>query len=262
MNGKVFLVGAGPGDPDLLTLRAHRLLSEADVVVYDRLISEAIMSLVPAGITRIPVGKSSGHHSVRQDDTNRMLVSLARTGRRVVRLKGGDPFVFGRGGEEALYLKRHGVAFEVVPGVTAAVACAAYAGIPLTHRGVSRGFQVVTGHLREDGELELDWRALSNPDSTLVIYMGLASLELVVDRLVDAGLPADTPAALIQDGTTIEQRTFVATLESLPDLAQFHRVVPPALVLIGRTVALAGELGWFLPREERANEAMALWAGN
>lgn len=261
MKGKVFLVGAGPGDPDLLTVRALRLLEEADVVVYDRLISEGIMALVPPGVTRIPVGKASGHHSVRQQDTNRMLASLAGAGRLVVRLKGGDPFVFGRGSEEALYLKRRGISFEIVPGITAAVACTTYAGIPLTHRGVSRGFRVVTGHLREDGDLELDWRALADPECTLVVYMGLASLERMAAELIAAGLDAAIPAAAIQDGTTVEQRTVIGTLETLPALARSAGLRPPVLIVVGWTVALANELRWFSPAAGNDDETMALWAG-
>ncbi|MCZ7598316.1 MAG: uroporphyrinogen-III C-methyltransferase [Gammaproteobacteria bacterium] len=260
MKGKVFLVGAGPGDPDLLTVRALRLLETADVVVYDRLISEAIMALVPPGVTRIPVGKAAGHHSVRQQDTNAMLVALARSGRLVVRLKGGDPFVFGRGGEEALHLVRHGVGFEVVPGITAALACTSYAGIPLTHRDASRGFRVVTGHLKEDGELELDWRALADPDCTLVVYMGLASLDRLAAGVIAAGLDGDTPAAAIQDGTTCEQRVVTGTLATLSARVEASAMTPPVLIVIGRTVALRSELNWFTPSGVD-DESMAGWAG-
>ncbi len=266
MRGKVFLVGAGPGDPGLLTLRAAELLETADVVVYDRLVSEAILDRVAAGVARIPVGKSSGRHSVPQDETNRLLATLAQAARRVVRLKGGDPFVFGRGGEEALYLQERGIAFEVVPGITAAVACAAYAGIPLTHRGMSHGFRVVTGHLRDDGELELDWRALADPDCTLVVYMGLATVDKICIRLVAAGLPSSTPAAAVQSGTTDAQRRFVGTLGSLPSLVRNHRLRPPALLVIGATVALASRLDWFeAGREEQDYEEqdhgqLAVWS--
>jgi uroporphyrin-III C-methyltransferase/precorrin-2 dehydrogenase/sirohydrochlorin ferrochelatase/uroporphyrin-III C-methyltransferase len=261
VNGKVYLVGAGPGDPGLLTIRALQLLESADVVVYDRLISEAILDLVPAGVARIPVGKSAGNHSVRQEDTNRMLVRLAQAGRNVVRLKGGDPFVFGRGGEEALHLKHHAVPFEVVPGVTAALACTAYAGVPLTHRGVSRGFRVVTGHLKDDGDLDLNWRCLADPDVTLVIYMGLSSLDRAARGLIDAGLDPNTPAAAIQDGTTIEQRAVFATLDSLPERVRNADLQPPALVVVGKTVGLADALCWFKPQEIRDHESVAVWAG-
>jgi uroporphyrin-III C-methyltransferase len=261
MKGRVFLVGAGPGDPDLLTVRAARLLREADVVVHDRLISEAIMAMVPTGVTRIPVGKESGHHSVRQQDTNDLLVKLARSGRCVVRLKGGDPFVFGRGSEEALCLRSHGVPFEVVPGITAAVACSAYAGIPLTHRGLSRGFRVVTGHLQEDGELDLDWRSLADPDCTLVIYMGLGSLARMAGQLMATGLSAHTPAAAIRDGTTVEQQTITATIGTLAARVARAGFQPPVLIVIGNTVALAEDLSWFSPETEHDHETLALWAG-
>ncbi len=243
MKGKVFLVGAGPGDPGLLTLRAAELLQTADVVVYDRLVSEGIMDRVSAGVARIPVGKSSGRHSVPQSETNRLLAALA-------------------GSEEALFLRQRGIAYEVVPGITAAVACAAYAGIPLTHRGMSRGFRVATGHLRDDGELELDWRAMADPDSTLVVYMGLATIDRICARLAEVGLDPSTPAAAIQNGTTTAQRRVVGTLETLPSLARAHRLQPPALLVIGPTVELATQLDWFEPAlEYQEHEATAAWPG-
>ncbi|MGB5705910.1 MAG: uroporphyrinogen-III C-methyltransferase [Arenicellales bacterium] len=261
--GKVYLVGAGPGDPDLLTVRAMRLLSTADVVVYDRLISREILNLVPVGVSRIAVGKYSGYHSVCQDETNKMLVALAKSNRCVIRLKGGDPFVFGRGGEEALYMRRSGIAFEVVPGITAAVACSAYAGIPLTHRGVSKGFRVVTGHLQENGSLELDWDAMIDPESTLVIYMGLGSLAHVAQRLQEAGLDPETPAAAIQDGTTSKQKAVYGTLASLGALVQQHNLQPPTLIVIGHSAALGAKLAWFDPLLEQEDEyaPSAVWAG-
>lgn len=261
--GRVYLVGAGPGDPDLLTVRAMRLLSSADVVVYDRLISCEILNLVPVGVSRIAVGKYPGYHSVCQDETNRMLVALARSNRCVVRLKGGDPFVFGRGGEEALYLRQSGIEFEVVPGITAAVACSAYAGIPLTHRGVSKGFRVVTGHLQQNGSLDLDWRTMIDPECTLVIYMGLGSLEHVTQQLEDAGLSAETPAAAIQDGTTATQKVVYGTLDSLSELVQGHALKPPSLIVIGQSVALGAQLSWFDPivREQDEYAPSAVWAG-
>ncbi|MGI9316122.1 MAG: uroporphyrinogen-III C-methyltransferase [bacterium] len=261
--GKVYLVGAGPGDPDLLTVRALRLLSSADVVVYDRLIRREILDLVPVGVTRIAVGKYSGYHSVCQDETNKMLVALARSNRSVVRLKGGDPFVFGRGGEEALHLRHSCIVFEVVPGITAAVACSAYAGIPLTHRGVSKGFRVVTGHLQENGTLDLDWRSMVDPECTLVIYMGLGSLSHVTRQLCAAGLGADTPAAAIQDGTTSGQKAVYGTLDSLSDLVKQHALKPPSLIVIGHSAALGAELAWFDPIEEQQDECMpsVVWAG-
>jgi uroporphyrin-III C-methyltransferase/precorrin-2 dehydrogenase/sirohydrochlorin ferrochelatase/uroporphyrin-III C-methyltransferase len=239
----VYLVGAGPGDPELLTLKAHRLLSDADVVVYDRLVGEGVLDLIPAGTTRICVGKESGRHLMAQDEINELLLGLAKPGRRVVRLKGGDPFVFGRGGEEALHLVRHGVAVEVVPGVTAASGCSAAAGIPLTHRGLATGVRLVTGHARDDGALELDWDSLADPDCTLVIYMGLATIGTVAGRLMAAGLPASTPAAAIENGTTTEQRARVTTLGRLAVDVAAWKLRAPTLLMIGKVVSLAAELG-------------------
>ncbi len=247
-NGRVFLVGAGPGDPELLTLKAKRLLEEADVIVYDRLVSEGVLQLAPAGVSRICVGKSPGNHSTSQDSINAMLTRLARAGHRVVRLKGGDPFIFGRGGEEALHLARHGIAYEVVPGVTAALACAAYAGIPLTHRGLARSLRFVAGHCRGDEPLDLDWRGLADPDTTLVFYMALMNLAEVRARLMAADLPGETPAALVESGTTQRQRSIVTTLDSLVHTARTHRVATPAVVIIGRVAGLAAELAWFTPQ--------------
>lgn len=256
--GKVFLVGAGPGDPELLTLKAARLIGQADVVVYDRLISRDILARIPDGVSRIHVGKASGRHSLPQDEINELLLRLARAGRQVVRLKGGDPFVFGRGSEEALYLRRHGIPFEVVPGITAAAACTAYAGVPLTHRGMARGVRLVTGHLREDHALDLDWRALSDPEATLVIYMGLANLERIVAQLAAVGMDPQTPAMAVQNGTLPEQRQVYACLRDLPQRVAEAGLGAPLLLVIGRTVALADELDWFtghLAREDAADAA-------
>ncbi|GJL81328.1 MAG: hypothetical protein DHS20C01_09620 [marine bacterium B5-7] len=261
MQGTVYIVGAGPGDPDLLTIRALRLLESADVVVHDRLVSETVMALVPAGVICIPVGKSSGRHSVPQAEINQILAELASNHRLIVRLKGGDPFVFGRGSEEALFLKERGIAFEIVPGITAALACTAYAGVPLTHRGISRGFRVVTGHLKEDGELDLNWQSLADPETTLVIYMGLASVDRMAAHLIAAGLSASTPAMAIQDGSTLEQHVVKATLASLAARVRMENIQPPAILVIGETVALADELNWFAPQTEYEDESMAVWAG-
>lgn len=244
--GKVYLIGAGPGDPDLLTVKALRLMQSADVV-YDRLISPAILDLIPAGVSRIDVGKTSGHHSLPQDEINELLVSLAQRRRTIVRLKGGDPFVFGRGSEEALYLRRHNIGFEVVPGITAATACAAYAGVPLTHRGVSRGVRLVTGHFRNDERIDLDWSALADPDATLVIYMGKSNLARICNALVAEGLDPATPALAIFNGTLATQRRVFGDLLTLPTRVASMRVQSPMLIVIGRTVALAGELDWFDP---------------
>ncbi|NIM27474.1 MAG: uroporphyrinogen-III C-methyltransferase [Gammaproteobacteria bacterium] len=255
--GKVFLVGAGPGDPELLTIKARRLLEEADVLVYDRLVSEAVLELVPAGVLKIFVGKAPGNHPAPQDTINDMLVRLARAGHRVVRLKGGDPFVFGRGGEEALHLVRHGIAYEVVPGVTAALACAAYAGIPLTHRGLASSLRFVAGHCRGDLPLDLDWRGLADEDTTLVFYMALANLGEVRNRLLAAGLPGSTPAAVVESGTTERQRAIDTTLEALVRAARSQRVGTPAVVIIGRVAALAAELAWYAPHGGPEPEALS-----
>ncbi|MBI5163608.1 MAG: uroporphyrinogen-III C-methyltransferase [Magnetospirillum sp.] len=243
--GSVALVGAGPGDPELLTVKALRLLGEADVVVFDRLVSPEILDLVPAGTSRIYAGKQLSHHALVQDEINDLLVSLARSGRRVVRLKGGDPFVFGRGSEEAIHLAEHAIPFEVVPGISSASGCATYAGIPLTHRGLAMGVRFVPGHARDGRPLDLDWNRLADPDTTLAFYMGLTTLPEIAARLMAAGLPADTPAAAIENGTTPRQRRVLGTLTTLPALAVEAHLKAPTLIVIGRVVALAGQLDWF-----------------
>lgn len=241
----VYLVGAGPGDPELLTVKAHRLLQEADVVVYDRLISPEIIEIIPAGTTRIYVGKQTGHHHMPQNAINELLVSLARKGRQVVRLKGGDPFVFGRGSEEAQYLVRHSIRYEIIPGITAASACSAYAGIPLSHRGLANSVRFVAGHCKADETLDLNWQGLADQDTTLAVYMGLATLPQLQRELIAAGLPASTPAAIIEDGTTPRQRRHLTTLDHLVSIADDNAIKSPALIVIGRVVALALELDWF-----------------
>lgn len=243
--GSVALVGAGPGDPELLTVKAVRLMGEADVVVFDRLVSPEILDLVPAGTTRIYAGKQLGNHHLVQDEINDLLVSLARSGRRVVRLKGGDPFVFGRGSEEAEQLALAGIPFEVVPGISSASGCATYAGIPLTHRGLSTGVRLLPGHLREGQPLAHDWAGLADPDTTLVIYMGLGSLPAIAEELMSAGLPSDTPAAAVENGTTSRQRRVLGTIATLPGLAVQAGLKPPTLIVVGRVVSLAGTLDWF-----------------
>ena len=245
--GKVWLVGAGPGDPELLTLKAARILAAAEVLVYDRLVSQPVLDLVPAGVTRIDVGKAPGLHHASQEEINDMLVRLARAGHRVVRLKGGDPFVFGRGGEEALHLALHQIPFEIVPGVTAALACTAYAGIPLTHRGVARTVTLLTGHCRADEPLDHDWRNLATSDGTLVIYMGLAQLGQIVAGLREAALPASTPAAAIMDGTQPTQQVAVATLADIEQVIEQRGMRSPVLVVIGAVAAMAQTLDWFNP---------------
>ena len=242
--GEVALVGAGPGDPGLLTLRAWSLLQQADAVVYDRLVSEDLMQLLPARCARHYVGKTSGYHSLPQPQINQLLVDLARQGLRVVRLKGGDPFIFGRGAEELEFLLAHGINGQVVPGVTAAAGCSAYAGIPLTHRDHAQSVRFVTGHLK-DGSCDLPWAELAAPHQTLVFYMGLVGLPLICQQLVAHGRSADTPAALIQQGTTQSQRVFTGTLADLPQLVAEHQVHAPTLVIVGEVVRLRDKLAWF-----------------
>lgn len=239
MAGKVYLVGAGPGDPELLTLKAARLIAAAEVAVYDRLVADAVLELLPPKCHRIDVGKETGRHSVPQHEINSILVELGLAGRRVVRLKGGDPFIFGRGGEEAHALAQAGIAFEVVPGITAAAGCAAMAGIPLTHRGVAQGLRLLTGHRQDDRELDFDWVRLADPDCTLVVYMGVASAERLAGGLRGAGLSGETPVAIVERGTTPDQRTLFTTLERLSADMEVWRPQPPSLLIIGKVVNFA-----------------------
>lgn len=243
--GFVSLVGAGPGDPELLTVKALRLLQLADVVVYDRLVSGDILELIPTGVSRIAVGKSAGAHCVPQNQINEIIINLAKAGRRVVRLKGGDPYLFGRGGEEALALKKNHIQFEVVPGITAASGCSAYSGIPLTHRGLSRSVKFITGHFSNDETLKYDWAKLADPDCTLVFYMALANLTMICRQLITAGLVASTPAAAVENGTSQTQRRVLATLGTLATEVNAHKVQAPAMIIIGSVVSLADELDWF-----------------
>jgi len=253
-NGFVSLVGAGPGDAELLTIKALRLLKTADVVIYDRLVSADILELIPAGVSRMSVAKSPGKHCVPQDQINEIIVNLAKAGRRIVRLKGGDPYMFGRGGEEVLALKKHHIDFEIVPGITSASGCSAYSGIPLTHRGMSRRVQFITGHLNNDEPLEHNWQSIADPESTLVIYMGLANLSRITRSLIDAGLPADMPAAAIQNGTTHTQRRVISTLERLNDAVHENEMQAPVMLIIGKVVALADELDWFQQDLDESND--------
>jgi uroporphyrinogen III methyltransferase/synthase len=244
----VALVGAGPGDPGLLTVRGRRLLRRADVVVYDRLVDPRVVALAPDHALKIFAGKASGRHAYDQDEINRLLILYARRGRRVVRLKGGDPFVFGRGGEEAEALRAAGVPFVVVPGVSAAIAVPAYAGIPVTHRAVASSFAVVTGHERcGKGAGRVDWARLAAVD-TLVVMMGLARLADIAATLVAHGRPSTTPVAVIRAGTTAEQQTITGTLADIADKTARSGLEPPALAVIGDVVELRRSLAWFEAR--------------
>jgi uroporphyrinogen III methyltransferase / synthase len=256
VSGHVYLVGAGPGDPGLLTARALALIAAADVILYDRLIPSAALDGARADAELLFVGKEGGGASVPQERTEALMRARAHAGQTVVRLKGGDPFVFGRGGEEALALRAAGIPFEVVPGVTAGVAAAAYAGIPVTHRGLASGVALVTGHAREDGldddnnggESAIDWPALASFPGTLVLYMGVRQLPQITAALIAAGRPSSQPAAIVQAGTLPAQRTVTATLETIADVAAREAVRPPAITIVGPVAALAGELAWLPPR--------------
>lgn len=239
----VYIVGAGPGDPELLTLKAHRLLTQADAVVYDRLVSAQILALIPAGAVKIFAGKSCNRHTMTQEEIHETLHALTKRKRHIVRLKGGDPYIFGRGGEEAQYLARHGIAFEVVPGISAASGCSAYGGIPLTHRGLASSVRYITGHRQKNGELALDWRSLADPDTTLVFYMALGAAEEICTRLMHAGLAAETPAAVIAQGTSAQQQRRIGVLATIA--AECAQMEAPATLIIGKVCALAGTLDWF-----------------
>ncbi|MFI3157221.1 MAG: siroheme synthase CysG [Methylococcaceae bacterium] len=245
--GEVYLVGAGPGAPDLLTFRALRLMQQADVVVYDRLVSPEILDLARRDAEKIYVGKQRQYHALPQESINTLLADLAKAGKRVVRLKGGDPFIFGRGGEEIETLMQQGINFQVVPGITAASGCATYAGIPLTHRDHAQSCTFVTGHLK-DNSVNLNWTQLAAPNQTIVIYMGLAGLEQICRSLIEHGSPKDLPIAIVQQGTTSNQRVITGTLETLPDKIANQDIKPPTLTIIGTVVTLHDKLSWFQTR--------------
>ena len=244
--GHVTLVGAGPGDPDLLTVKAANALRNATLVLYDNLVSKAVLELVPASADRVYVGKVSGHHSLSQTGIIELMVRLAKGGRRLLRLKGGDPYVFGRGGEEAQGLVAAGIPFDVIPGISAAQGAAAASGIPLTHRDHAEALVLATGHLRGEADartVDLDWAQLARPRQTVVIYMGVATLPVISTQLQAHGMSSDTPAAIIERATLPGQRTIVGTLATLPKIARTHDVRAPALIMIGTVVSLHAELG-------------------
>lgn len=242
--GQVSLVGAGPGDPELLTLKALKRLQVAEVILHDRLVSGEILALANPESQRCYVGKARSRHSVPQEGINQALIDWARQGKRVVRLKGGDPFIFGRGGEELEALAKAGVDFEVIPGVTAASGCGAYAGIPLTHRDHAQSVRFVTGHLK-NGSCDLDWPALARDGQTLVFYMGLGTFDVIRRELRSHGLPSATPLALIEQGTTARQRVHIGTLAGMPEDFDLEAVRPPTLIIVGSVVSLHARLAWF-----------------
>ncbi|WP_440056180.1 siroheme synthase CysG [Pseudoalteromonas sp. T1lg65] len=257
--GEVYVVGAGPGDPELLTLKALQLMQQADVVVYDYLVSEEIMELVRRDADLICVGKKAGHHSVQQEETNRMLVELANQGKKVCRIKGGDPFIYGRGGEEVQVLAEHGIAYQIVPGITAAAGCSAYAGIPLTHRDHAQAIQFVTGHCKKEGQ-ELDWASLAKPNQTLAVYMGVIKSPHIQSQLLTHGRAPETPVAIVENGTRQNQRVVTTTLQRLADTIAEHDIRSPALLIIGEVAALHQQLAWFGTSEQVSSYAQPITA--
>jgi uroporphyrin-III C-methyltransferase / precorrin-2 dehydrogenase / sirohydrochlorin ferrochelatase len=242
--GEVYIVGGGPGDPDLLTFRALRLMQQAEVILYDRLVAPVIVDMCRKDAERIYVGKEQDRHALPQAEINQLLVKHAKAGKRVLRLKGGDPFIFGRGGEEIETLMEEGISFQIVPGITAAAGCASYAGIPLTHRDYAHSCIFITGHM-QDGKLDLNWQSLVQPRQTLAVYMGVAGIETLCRGLIEHGLSGETPAAVIQQGTRPEQRTYIGKLDNLAQIIASHDVTPPSMLIIGEVVKLQEKLNWF-----------------
>ena len=257
IGGEVYLVGAGPGDPELLTLKALRLMQQADVVLHDNLVSKDILSLIRRDAKRISVAKAKGRHSIPQSEINSELVRLANEGKRVCRLKGGDPFIFGRGGEELESLVAAGIPFQVVPGISAANGCAAYAGIPLTHRDFADSVTFVTGHRKDHGYFDLPWESLSTERQTLVFYMGLTSAALIRDKLVGSGMLETTPVAVVEQGTRMDQRVLLTSLEELPDQIAKSGLASPALIIVGGVVTLAESFSWFGANLIRSGNSMS-----
>jgi len=248
-DGEVYLVGAGPGDPDLLSFKALRLMQSCDVVVYDRLVSQPILDLVRRDAERVYAGKERSNHAIAQENINQLLADLAKEGKRVLRLKGGDPFIFGRGGEEIETLIDENISFQVVPGITAAQGCASYAGIPLTHRDYSQACIFVTGHLKNE-TTNLNWDMLAHKHQTIVFYMGLQAVKTICSKLIEHGLDASTPAALVQKGTTADQKVVIGDLTNLDELVRTNNIQPPTLILVGEVVKLHEKLSWFKPGQE------------
>jgi uroporphyrin-III C-methyltransferase len=254
MAGEVALVGAGPGDADLLTIQAFRFIKQADIVIYDRLVSDEIMDLLPSNCEKIYVGKKQAEHRVPQEGINQLLVKHAKLGKKVLRLKGGDPFVFGRGSEEAIFVLANDIACHIIPGMTAASACTSYAGIPLTHRQIARSCTFITGNVQNNGALDLPWHTLNDAQQTIIFYMGIKSLPIILEQLISAGRDKNTPAALIRKGTHADQQVVKGTLSNLESLVISHKIKPPSLIVIGNVIDVFSaqnmtNLGYFSPHE-------------
>lgn len=258
--GQVFLVGGGPGDPDLLTIKALKIMQAADVIVYDNLITAEILSLCRQDAEYISVGKKAGNHTLPQEEINQLLVDLAKQGLMVCRLKGGDPYIYGRGGEEAQLLAKNNINYQVIPGITAAAACSAAVGIPLTHRDYAQSLQFVTGHLKKptDTHSDTNWQSLASSNQTLVIYMGIIQSPEIKNQLIKHGRAADTPVAIIEKGTRPDQRVVIGTLDTLDELVQTHQIGSPALIIVGEVVALYSELNNGVTEQQVEEKLMTL----